>query len=160
MRSLLLFTILFATKLFSQTTVYAVTPGGAPDNNRYYTFYYDKIFICDNCKEPFKNETSFEKYKAVIFTGDQIMIHIGPEFNINEKNTIIGYITDEKKILFGRIEMKGDTAIEIYDPTPLEEKNAPYTHDKKVFDTNGNIIAFIEGEEKYGAAWYLLTSKK
>ncbi len=161
MRIIVLIIVLLSTKLFSQTTVYAATSEGVPDKNNYYTFYYDKVFICNNCKEPFKNETSFEKYKAVIFNGKDIMIHFTKEFDVTDSNTIIGFINEEKKVLFGKITMTGNGGFtETYDPTPEEEKSAPYLHDKKVFNSNGTIIAFIEGEEKYGAAWYLLTSKK
>jgi hypothetical protein len=154
-RSIILL-LLSAFETNAQTTVYAATPEGLPNKKKYYFFEYANFFVCDSCKEGFKDGESFEKFKAIYITKDHIMIRVGATNNGPQK-TLHGYLTNEKKIFFGTYSSDGK---EIFDPTEEQIKNAPYIYDKKIFDADGNIIAFIEGEEKYGAAWYLLNKSK
>ncbi len=154
-RTVILF-LFFAFKVNAQTTVYAATPEGLPNKSKYYFFEYANLFVCDSCKEGFKDDGSFERFKTVHFNNDQIIIHFGPK---SDKGTMMfhGYFTNEKKIFYGIYDKDGN---EVFAPKQEEIKTAPYIYDKKIYDSEGKVIAFIEGEEKYGAAWYLLTARK
>jgi hypothetical protein len=148
-----------AARAQTTTTVYAATPEGLPNKKQYIFFEYANFFICDSCKEEFTADSMFEKFKSVTFFEHTITIYLNKFKEISEAKLIFGFLTEDKKITMGKGEFE-DKQWKVYDPTAEEILNAPYIFNKKVYDHNGNIIAIIEGEEKYGAAWYLLTSKK
>jgi hypothetical protein len=149
----------FFSKAQSVTTVYAATPEGLPNKKKYILFEYANFFVCDSCKMDFKNDTMFEKFKNVTFYEHTVTIYLNKFKDVADAKLLFGFFTDEKKITIGRSEFE-DKQWKVYDPTPEEVRDAPYIFNKKIYDHEGNIIAIIEGEEKYGAAWYLLTSKK
>lgn len=148
--------LLFALKMNAQTFVYAATPEGIADKNRFCVFKYGKFALCDNCKESFTDSSSFKEYHTVVFYEDRITILLEKPKGPHNMNMIFGRFTDEKKVLLAKSEKKGDSIHVSFEPSAEELNNAPYIYDKKVFDSNGNVIAFIEGEAKYGAAWCLL----
>jgi hypothetical protein len=155
-----LFIALFISKLFAQTTVFAVTSEGVADKNKYCIFKYGKFTVCDNCKEVPKDSASFEEFRTVVFFDDHITIQLERPTGPQNMHMIFGYLTEENKVLFAKVEKKESVVNISFEPSSEELKEAPYIYDKKVFDSSGNIIAIIEGEAKYGAAWYLLTSKR
>lgn len=158
-RTIFIFTILFTLKLCAQTTVYAATPEGLPDKNRYCLFDYGKFLICDDSNGSLKHLTSFEEHQTVVFSKDHITINLAKSTSANDMHMIFGYTNEERKIFFAKVEKKEDKVYISLEPSSEEIKNAPYVYDKKVYDANGNIIAFIEGDTKFGAAWYLLMAK-
>ncbi len=153
---MLIFLLFFALKFNAQTYVYAASPEGIADKNRFCVFKYGKFAMCDNCKESFTDSSAFKDYHTVVFFEDRITILLEKPEGPHHMNMIFGKFTDEKKVLVSRWERKADSTQVFFEPTADDLNNAPYIYDKKVFDSNGNIIAFIEGEAKYGAAWYLL----
>jgi hypothetical protein len=156
MNKLLILLLLLGFKIQSQSKVYAASPQGLPDKDHYTIFKSGKFAICDNCKESFTDSASFEEYHTVVFFEDRIIVQLEKPEGSQSMNVVFGKLTDEKKVLVAKFEKKGDQVHAIYEPTTEELANAPYIYDKKVFDSNGNILAFIEGDAKYGAAWYLL----
>lgn len=150
----------FALNTVAQTTVYATTAEGLPDKNNYYYFENSKIFICDHCKQPFKDTSSFNNSIVVNFSEDRFVVEYGQVENVQQAKLVIGYLSEEKKILPGKFEVKDGVGNAVYATTPEQESKAPYIYDKKVYNSNGTIIAFIKGDEKYGAAWYFLTTVK
>jgi hypothetical protein len=144
----------------SQTTVYAVTPEGITDKANYCTFKNGKFSVCNDCRVSFKDSITYEEYKTVVFMEDHITIQLKKPEGPQNPHMIFGYVTDEKKVLFAKVEEKEEKIYVSFEPNADDIKNAAYVYDKKVFDSSGTIIAFIEGEEKYGAAWYLLTARK
>jgi hypothetical protein len=145
-RSIIL-VLFFALKINAQTKVYAVTPEGLADKNRFAVFKYGKFAICDNCKESFNDSAAFEEFHTVVFFEDRIIVQLEKPKEPLNTHVVFGKFTDEKKVLVAKIEKKGDLLRTSFDPTAEELNSAPYIYDKKIFDSNGNVIAFIEGEE-------------
>lgn len=154
--------ILMALPFFlrSQTTVFAATSEGLIDRTNYCTFKYGKFSICNNCRESFRDSIAFEEYNTVVFLDDHITLQLKKPEGPQNPHMVFGYVTDEKKVLFAKVEKKDEIIYISFESDAEDIRNAVYIYDKKVFNSNGNIIAFIEGEEKYGAAWYLLTARK
>lgn len=150
---ILLFLLLTGIYVRSQTTVYFVKADGTkdPDNYESYEHGSGKIYSCYRCQENGK-EKSLLVGTNLDVQGSKIYI-FGKKPDRTGKDTTKNY---EPKIIKVGFLMPNKKIVEEIDGKASKYKPA-YIKDNKVYSPDNKLIAIIEGEEIYGAAFYLLT---
>jgi hypothetical protein len=132
----------------SQTTLYFTNADGTIDKNSYrYVIHSSGLVITHDKITSFKNDTA---YNFVLLVDSnkincefiKVKTHSGKRLDHLQGN--LGYLTADKKI------------IECGAKVNHHETRPSYIKDSKIYSFDNKILAFIDGEEIYGAALYLL----
>ncbi|HWY13022.1 MAG TPA: hypothetical protein VN026_16925 [Bacteroidia bacterium] len=155
MKLLILFSgLILSLSVKSQTTVYSARPDGTLNKSsyEYYIHATGKILKSDTKTPPgidtVQNVTLNIISNKVFVYWFKVQMNENPQSSKMDKvatPTEIGYLTADKKI------------ISLKNGKPSDEALAPYIKDNKIYSSDNKIIAFIEGQEIYGAASYLLS---
>jgi hypothetical protein len=151
---ILFFALITGLSLNSQTRIYSANADGTIDKTSYQVYDHStgKIMV-RNKNIPPGNDTVHNVIIRIsankIYTyGKQSHFTQNPKAIITDKEettTEIGYLTADKKI----IHIKNGEAV--------NEAVAPYIKDNKIYSSDNKVIGFIEGQDIYGAASYLLS---
>ncbi len=155
MKLLTLFSsLILSLTIKSQTTVYSARPDGTLDksNYEYYIHATGKILKSDKKTPPGMDTVQNVILKIIsnkVFVyWSNVHVNENQQSLTMDKTAItneVGYLTTDKKI------------ISLKNGKPTDEALAPYIKDNKIYSSDNKIIAFIEGQEIYGAASYLLS---
>lgn len=123
-----------ASKLNSQTTVYLAKADGSADPTRYYYFEHNtgKIFTCFKCVEK-------EAYTEVSLKVQENTVSL---CKAEVTNPGVGFLTRSKKIVRVNKQYEIHTA---------------YIKEGKIYNSENKIVGVIDGDDIYGAAWYLVS---
>ena len=137
----------------SQTTVYFVKADGTKDTDNYESYEQGsgKIYSCYKCKENGKDKELLVGTNLDV-QGSKIYI-FGRKPDRTGKDTTKVF---EPKIIKVGFLMPNKKIVEEIDGKASKYKSA-WIKDNKIYSPDGKLIAIIDGEEIYGAAFYLLT---
>jgi hypothetical protein len=155
MKSIIIFlALIISLSLRSQTTVYGVRSDGTLDKSSYEYYDHASGKVLKFHKDIPSGKDTVHNVTLRIISNKIYSYGKRGHFTENPKGLVvdkiettveIGYLTSDKKI------------INLKNGEPTDEALAPYIKDNKIFSADNKIIAFIEGQEIYGAASYLLS---
>jgi hypothetical protein len=147
MKLLLLLSVIIHLSLRSQTTLYFANPDGTIDRNTYMRVIQSSgLLIIHDKTTSYKNDTAFNFVLLVDSNRincefKKMRTHDGKKEHRLQGN--LGYVTTDKKI------------IEFAAKLNHHETRPSYIKDSKIYSFDDKVLAFIEGEEIYGAALFL-----
>lgn len=152
---LILAAFLISLSIKSQTKVFPIDKSGSANKDMYQYFDHStgKVFMCMHCKEKEEVNNVSAKIK-----GNKLFMATNATVNFNEKQTQMSVEKENKLIDLGYLT-KDNKIIATKDGKWDEKAKTAYIKDHKVYDANDKLMGEIEGEDIYGAFWYLFITK-
>jgi hypothetical protein len=143
----LFFSLIISLSFKSQTTLYFSNPDGTIDKNNYRLVIQSSgLVIMHDKMTSFKNDTAYD----FILMVDSNNVNCDFRDPISKKvkgiQGNLGRLDADKKIIDYNAKLNN------------HETHPSYIKDSKIYSFDNKILAFIEGEEIYGAALFLLNN--